>query len=116
MPEKKQDVESTIQAALEEVDRRTTGKHLQATERTALAWMMIQYSGTICPRSEVPSLVESVIRHPQGYSVETVKGLILASPIAKCLLSETIGFHPSKRQQRLIQEMYRQITTCSVSR
>jgi hypothetical protein len=113
MSEKKQEVENALQAALEEVDRRTAGKELHPTERMALAWMILQYSGTICPRGKVPSLIESVIRHPYRYSIETVQGLMLASPIAKHLLSETMGFHPSKRQQSHIQEMYRQITTCS---
>jgi hypothetical protein len=116
MPEKKQEVENALQAALEEVDRRTAGKELQAVERLALAWMILQYSGTICPHSKVPSLVESVVRHPQEYSVETVHGLMLTSPIAQRLLSETVGFHPSRRQQSHIQEMYREITTCSAPR
>jgi hypothetical protein len=113
MPEKKQEVEAALQAALEEVDRRTAGKKLRAVERMALAWMMIQYSEAICPRSEVPSLLESVIRDPHRYSVETVQGLMLTSPIANRLLSETMGFHPSRRQQSHIQEMYREITTDS---
>jgi len=116
MSEKKQEVEAALQTALEEVDRRTAGEELQVEERMALAWMMIQYSGMIRPSRLVPSLVEAVIRHPQGYSVETVQGLMLASPIAKRLLSETMGFHPSRRQQSRIQEMYREITTCSAPR
>jgi len=116
MSEKKQEVESALQAALEEVDRRTAGEELQAVERMALAWMMIQYSGVIRPSNLVPSLVEAVIRHPQEYSIEKVQGLMLASPIAKRLLSETMGFHPSRRQQSHIQEMYREITTCSAPR
>jgi hypothetical protein len=116
MSEKSQEVESALQAALEEVDRRTAGEELQAVERMALAWMIIQYSGVTLPSKLVPSLVEAVIRHPQEYSVETVQGLMLASPIAKRLLSETIGFYPSRRQQSHIQEMYSQITTYAAPR
>jgi hypothetical protein len=116
MSEKKQEVQSALQAALEEVDRRAASEKLQPVERMALAWMIIQYSGVILPSKLVPSLVEAVIRHPRGYSVETVHGLMLASPIAKRLLAGTMGFHPSRKQRSHIQEMYSQITTYAAPR